>query len=69
MGRTEERAEVRFLKQANVDESLMHSKGIVELALFSSGIHIPTLKVLLLSSENGASMGESKVHPFSNSLF
>lgn len=49
-----------FLRQVNVDESLMHSKGIVDLALFSSGIHIFTLKVLLLSSENMASMDESK---------
>ena len=49
-----------FLRQGNVDESLMHSKGIVDLALFSSGIHILTLKVLLLSSKNVASMDESK---------
>lgn len=33
-----------FLSQGNVDESLMHSKGVVDLALFSSGIRILTLK-------------------------
>lgn len=39
----------------------MHFKGIVDFALFSSGIHILTLNVLLLSSENMArSMDESK---------
>lgn len=40
-----------FSGQGAVDESLMHSKGIVDLALFSSGIHILTLRVLLLPSE------------------
>lgn len=49
-----------FLRQANVDESLMHSKGIVDLALFSSGMHILTLKVLLLSSEKYGSCGRIK---------
>lgn len=38
----------------------MHSKGIVDLALFSLRIHILTLKVLLLSSENEAGVDESK---------
>lgn len=34
-----------FLRQGYIDESLMHSKGIVDLALFGSGLHIFTLKV------------------------
>lgn len=49
-----------ILRQGYVDESLMHSKGIVDLALFSSGIHFFTLKLLLLSSENDAGIKESK---------
>lgn len=41
------------LRAFSVDEFLMHSKGIVDLALFSSGIHNLTLEVLLFLKKWG----------------